>query len=288
MQQSKVKALVQDYLMIAIGSAIYALGVSIFIVPSKIALGGVTGIAAILYQLTGFPVGTASLIINIPLIVIGFWKLGHQFIFKTFFSLATFTLYDMVLSQFTYPEFDKMLTALFGAVLIGVGMGLQYSYGGSTGGTDILNRLIQKKVPHVQLGNVVLLTDAVVIAASAIVFREMETILYGIIVAFIHSKLIDYVIYGTDMGKMILIITNHGDAVSKAIMDKLDRGCTILEGKGAYSGDGHTVLLCAVTRNEFYRLKHIVKDADENAFMIVTDASEVSGYGFQSAEDKLK
>ena len=274
--------------MIAIGSAIYAIGVSVFIVPSKIALGGVTGIAAIVYQLTGFPVGTASLLINIPLIIVGFWKLGHQFIFKTFFSLAMFTLYDMVLSQFTYPEFDKMLTALFGAVLIGVGMGLQYANGGSSGGTDILNRLIQKKVPHIQLGNVVLLTDAVVIAVSAIVFRETETILYGIIVAFIHSKLIDYVIYGTNMGKMILIITSHGDIVSKTVMDKLDRGCTVLEGKGAYSGDGRTVLLCAITRNEFYRLKSIVKDVDVDAFMIVTDATEVSGYGFQSAEDKLK
>lgn len=278
----RIKKYLTDYLIIFAGTLIMTIGISLFLIPVGISLGGLTGIGAMLYHLAGFPVGTVTLLLNIPLIISGFLLLGHSFIIKSMFSVGVFTLFsDIILSNIVLPLDDRMLCALFGGILMGLGLGLIYARGSSTGGIDILNRMLIQKYPHMQIGRLVLITDGIIIIISALALKDITSALYAIVTSFAQSKVIDYVIYGTEKGKMILIITSNSQAVREGITQRLKRGCTILEGKGGFSGDTRDVILCAVRQNEFYRIKSIVKEIDTLAFVIVTDASEVLGLGFE-------
>ena len=273
-----------DYLTVVVGTFIYASGVAVFVVPNQIGIGGVTGIAAILNQLTGFPIGTATLLFNIPLLICGFLFLGRSFVVKTLVSVLTFTLFsDVLLAQVSFGPYDKMLSTLFGGLLIGLGLGMQYRRGGSTGGTDIVSRLLQKKFPRLKLGKLVFGTDLVVITAASVVFRDIETFLYAFVIVFINSVVIDYVVYGSERGKVAMINTQQTETIAQVIMEEMEHGCTVLEAKGAYSGEYRNVLLCVVARNEFYKLKRRVQDIDPDAFVIVLEASEVVGLGFEPA-----
>lgn len=283
LKKYNIKDKVIDYTMVFIGTAIYSIGVSIFIIPADIGIGGLTGIGAIVFKLTGFPVGTTTLLLNIPLIISGFLLLGRSFIIKSMFSVALFTLFsDVILVQVNFMLEDRLLCCIFGGILMGLGIGMLYARDSSSGGSDIANRMLLLKYPHMQIGKLVMITDGVIIGVATLVFGDIAAALYAIVVIFIQSRLIDYVVYGLEKGKMVMIITSDPKNIQKEITSKLKRGCTIINGKGGYSDDSRDVILCAVRRNEFYRLKNIVKNNDEYAFVIVTDASEVLGEGFES------
>lgn len=274
---------VKDYAMVIFGTAAYTVGVSIFIIPSEIGIGGLTGISSVIYKLTGFPVGITLLLLNIPLIISGFLMLGHKFIIKSLFSVGLFTLFsDVLLAQLSFNLNDKLLNSILGGALLGIGLGVLYSIDASSGGSDILNRLLQQKYPHMQMGRLTMITDGIIIGVSTIIFGDITSALYAAVVIFIQARLINYVLYGLETGKMVVIVTNHSEKVTKQITKQMRRGSTILEGKGGYSGDSHDIILCAVRRNEYYRLKTIIKSSDEKAFVIITDASEVVGEGFKS------
>lgn len=288
MKSTKVLKRLTDYLIILAGTAVYALGVHMFTAPNQIAPGGVTGLATAVHALTGLPIGIFVSVVNIPLILIGLRSLGRDFIQKTLVSTVFFTiLTDFVYTAVPVYHGNTLLAALFGGAMIGLGIAAAFIRNGSTGGTDIVNRMIQKKFPHLAIGKMVLLSDLVVIAFAAFVFRELETVLYAIISMLVCSKVIDSIIYGLDVGKMVMIVSNHCEEIAKAVTEELKRGGTLIPAKGAYSGQPHEILLCALRNNEFYKIKRLVNQIDPNAFLIVTNAGEVLGEGFQSISEQL-
>ncbi len=287
MTGSKIWKKFVDYLFVLAGTAIYALGVHVFTVPNQIAPGGVTGLATAVNALTSLPIGIFVSVINIPLILVGLKSLGRDFILKTLASTVFFTfLTDFAYQWIPVYQGNTLLAALFGGALIGLGIAAAFIRNGSTGGTDIINRMIQKKFPHLAIGKVVLVSDIVVIAFATFVFRELETALYAIISMFVCSKVIDSIIYGVDVGKMVMIVSNHCEEISKAVTEELGRGGTIIPARGAYSGQEREILLCALRNNEFYKIKRLVNQIDPSAFLIVTNAGEVLGEGFQSISEQ--
>ena len=286
-KQHRVLKVFLDVFVILAGTFIFAAGLYFFIEPANIAPGGVSGIALLINYVSGAPVGVLSALINIPLILIGYRFVGREFIWKTVLSIASFTLfYDYVLVWFPVYEGEKLLSCIFGGVIWGLGRGLVFLRSGSTGGTDIIIKMINRKFPHLPLGRVTFCTDGVIILASIFVFRSVEAGLYAIITIFVCSQIMDAVIYGGDKGKLVYIISSSPKEIADAIMAALDRGTTFLKGEGGFTGEEKRVLLCALRRNEYHTVQTIVQNIDPDAFMIVADSSEVRGEGFKAMIEK--
>ncbi len=270
-----------DILFIFFGTGIYAFGIYAFTAPNQIAPGGVTGIATVINAFTGFKIGTLVTLFNIPLLLFGFKTLGKRFIFSTLLS----TVFFNIQVDFLYPHLpvykgNLILASIFGGLFIGLGLAIVFMRGGSTGGMDIISKSVQLKYPHISLGKIVFASDLLVITIAAVSFRSIEAALYAVVAMFVSSKAIDALLYGTNIGKMILIVSNKSEEIAKLIVSDLSRGCTILNAHGAYTGEQKKVLICACKDAEFYELKHIVKRLDPKSFMIVTEAGEVFGEGF--------
>lgn len=276
-----------DCLMVLLGTAIFALGTYYFVTPSNIAPGGVSGIAILVNYAFGAPVGLVTALINLPLLVIGWRYLGREFILKTLLSVAAFTVvYDYILTPLSLPvyEGERLMASLFGGVLMGIGLGIVFYYAGSTGGVDIITKLLHLKYPHIQLGRAMMLVDMVIVLASAVVFRSIESALYAIICIFVSSQFIDVVVYSTDKGKLVYIFSQKYEAITREILEKMDRGVTLLHGEGGFTGEKKRVLLCALRTNEYHKLKRIVRRIDPDAFLVVSDSTEIMGEGFKSVE----
>lgn len=281
--KGKVWTSIVDYFIILLGAAFMGLCMDVFTAPNQIVPGGINGIAMIFNYMFGIPVGIGSLILNIPLLILGFIFLGKKFIIKTLFASVVFTVFtDYVFSFLPTYTNNALLAAIFSGVLMGLGLGLIYVRGGSSAGTDITSRLLQKKYPYLKMGGINLATNAIIILIAVMCFHNFEAALYAVVLIFIQAQLIDKMLYGLDVGKMVLIVTTKKDEMSEAIMVGMKRGCTIIPAKGAYSGADCSVLLCAIHKNEFYHLKKLVYGVDERAFVIVSEAGEVVGKGFSS------
>ncbi len=273
-------------LFTVVGTGIYSMGVHFFTAPNKIAPGGIAGIATAINYLTNFPIGWFNTFVNIPLLILGYFYLGRLFILKTISAVISFTLFqDYLLIGLPQYQGDPLIAALFGGALLGVGTGIAFVGESSTGGMDIANKVIQKKFPYLKLGSVTLITNLIVILFAAYVYHDISTSLYAVVAIFVMSKALDAVLYGLDVGKMVFIITAHGDEIAKELIQHSSRGITKFKTVGAYTEHGNTTLLCAVRQNEYYQLKHRVNRIDPNAFMIVATASEVVGKGFKSPNE---
>lgn len=280
-QNSRLGRYALDALVIMVGCALFSFGIHVFTLPADIAPGGVTGIATIIHALTGLPIGTLVFLINIPLLILGFLHLGRKLMARTLFATAATSLFlDVGFVRLPVYEGDPMLASLFGGVLIGAGMALTFMREGTTGGTDILNRLIQKRHPQFAIGTLTFATDLVIILAACLVFGSVETGLYAIIAMFVASKVIDGMLYGLNERRMMLIVTEECDRLAARIME-LQRGVTILDAKGAYTGAGKKVVLCVVAKSEYFRVRRIAHEVDPKAFLITANAAEVFGEGFQ-------
>lgn len=285
----QAKVWLTDILFDIAGSTLYAVGVHMFTAPNHIAPGGVTGIATMINYLLGAPIGTVSLLINIPLLFLSFKLLGRAMTVKTLKSVFIMSLILNVMN-FILPAYTKnpLLAALFGGVGIGAGLAIIFMRGGTTGGTDIAARLLQLKFPYIPMGRAMLLVDCVVLITSSFVYRQLESALYGLIAIFTCTRVLDSLLYGVDVGKMVLVISEKSQEISKAIINDLDRGATLLAGKGAYSGNDKYVVLSAVRKNQFHKLKNLVYDIDPRAFIIVAEAGEIMGEGFKPIQNKTK
>jgi len=285
----QAKVWLTDILFDIAGSTLYAVGVHMFTAPNHIAPGGVTGIATMINYLLGAPIGTVSLLINIPLLFLSFKLLGKAMTVKTLKSVFIMSLILNVMN-FILPAYTKnpLLAALFGGVGIGAGLAIIFMRGGTTGGTDIAARLLQLKFPYIPMGRAMLLVDCVVLITSSFVYRQLESALYGLIAIFTCTRVLDSLLYGVDVGKMVLVISEKSQEISKAIINDLDRGATLLAGKGAYSGNDKYVVLSAVRKNQFHKLKKLVYDIDPRAFIIVAEAGEIMGEGFKPIQNKTK
>lgn len=272
-----------DLLVIAFGSAIYALSFVIFLSPNNIAPGGVTGISLVIHRLIPYlSIGTLIVVINIPLFIAGWRYEGRPFLFKSLLGTAFSSAFiDLLSDVYTYTE-DPLLASLYGGLLMGLGLGIIFTRGATTGGSDIVSRLLKKKFPHYSMGRIVLVVDLVVISLAAIAFGHISYVLYGIISLYVSSLAIDKVLYGFEMDKVAFIITQKPREVFAAIDRELERGGTYLHSEGAHSGKSSTVLLCAIKMRQIAQLKHIIRMEDENSFVIITDAREILGDGFRS------
>lgn len=283
LKEHKFLRFFQNLAIIFLGTGIYAFGIYAFTAPNQIAPGGVTGLATVVNDFTGFPIGAMVTVFNVPLLLIGFKMLGREFLVNTLFSTVFFNLQmDYLYPLLPVYEGNKLLAAIFGGVFIGIGLALVFMSGGSTGGTDIICKIIQQKKPHISFGTIVFIADLTVISIAAIAYRSMEAALYAVIAMFVSTKAIDGLIYGTNVRKLIFIVSKHSEELSRIIAHDLYRGCTLLHGKGAYTGEQKEVVLCACKTSEFYKLKHMVKRVDPEAFMVVTDSGEVFGEGFSA------
>ena len=274
---------VKSYVVITLGSILYALAYNIFYAPNLVAMGGLTGLGQVLNAvIPALPVGTTVFVMNVPLFFLG-WKFigGHLLVSSLYamtFSSFAIDVLDMI---YQFPPMDTMLAAIFGGALLGAGIGLVFSKGATTGGTDLIARLLKLKFAWLPMGTLVLIPDFIVIVLAALAFGKVESALYGLVSLFITSKVMDMVLYGMDSSKVAYIISDSCKEITDAVM-AMDRGATILHGEGAWSGDEKKVLMVAFKQKEIVPLKEKVNEIDPHAFLIVCDAHDVLGEGFRT------
>ncbi|MBQ7125181.1 MAG: YitT family protein, partial [Clostridia bacterium] len=246
---------------------------------------GASGAAIVVNIISGFPTGTAILLINIPLFILGFFAIGRGFVvkslFATFISSAMIDIESHFYSKVTPLTTDPLLCAVAGGVLAAVGMGIVFKFGGSTGGTDIVVRLIRKKRRDLPTGKIFLMLDSAIIAVAAIATRNIGSALYAAIALFITSRVLDAILYGTDEAKFLVIISSVPEEIAEKLLSEVDVGLTYINGSGAYTKSEKKVILCAVKKYNYPRIKDLVHKIDSNAFMIVSSASEVYGEGYK-------
>ena len=264
-------------------SFVYAVGFCWCYQPNDIAFGGITGVAQIIQVfLPAAPVGVVTILLNVPLFLLGWRLLGGKLLLSSLYAMAVTSLaIDVVDHLFTFPPMDPMLAAIFGGVILGATLGVVFLRGATTGGTDLIARLLKLALPWLPMGRLVLAVDLVVIAATALAFQNLNSALYGIVALYISSLVVDAVLYGLDTAKVAYIISDRSEDICRSIVDRLDRGITILPGRGFYSGEERKVLLCAFKQREIAVIRAIVKELDPDAFLIVCPAHEVLGEGFR-------
>ncbi|SFP93202.1 Uncharacterized membrane-anchored protein YitT, contains DUF161 and DUF2179 domains [Oscillibacter sp. PC13] len=277
-----VRKAILSYGMIALGSLLFALSFDWFFLPNQIAMGGVTGLAQVINAI--FPqvgVGIAAMVLNIPLFLAGWKFIGFHLLASSLFSMAVSSLaIDVIAELYTFSPMDPMLATLCGGALMGLGFGLVFSQGATSGGTDIVAKLLKLVFPWLPLGKLMLLPDGLVLALVALAFGSVESALYGLVALFIMSRITDAVLYGLDTSKVAYIISDHWRTLSDTLLREQNRGVTLLQGEGAYTGDSKWVLLVAFKQTEIVEIKRLVHRIDPAAFLIVCDAHDVLGEGF--------
>ncbi len=276
-----------DWTLYMVGCALYAAAIALFTAPNEIAPGGISGVATLLNHLIpSLPIGLTVIVINIPIIIVGWIVLGRNFVIKSAINMLVSSVMIDVIAAYVPPfqNGDILLVVIAGGALVGAGLGLLFMRGASTGGTDILAQLLERKIRHIPIGRFMLLLDGLVIAASVFVYGHIENALYAGVFIFVSSTLIDTIVYGNDKGKMVLISSTKEQEIVDAIIQKMDRGVTKLNAVGGYTGKPRDMLLVAVRRNEVHKLKMLVYEQDPHAFFIVTTTDEVLGEGFKPAE----
>lgn len=264
-----------------LGSALFALGFDLFLIPHAMNTGGVSGLSMVIRQLLGFgSVGAIQIVINLPLFLLGGLKIGKKFFWGSLLGMVASSVFIDVFAVIPVPQTEQLLAVLYGAVLCGLGIGMVFACGTSTGGSDILVRLLKLRYRNVPVGQICLVIDLCVAVLTGIVFRDVTKTLYTGITVFVTSQVMDAVVYRFDYSKVALIITGEYETIARQVGDKLRRGVTFLHGQGAYSGKETKVLLVAVKRQQLAELKELVTQNDPNAFIIVQEAHQVLGDGF--------
>lgn len=280
---AKAGTLFFDYLVIFAGAVLYGISVAMFTSPNNVAPGGLTGVATMLNYMFSLPIGIMIFVMNIPLFIWGFIENGKGFLTRTLVATALVSVMIDVLTPIL-PAYtgDTILAAGFGGVLNGLGLGLIFYRGGSTGGTDIIALNLHKHFPFISTGTIILVSDILVLLMVFFVYHSIENVLYALLVIFISIKVIDAVSYGTSRGngKLMFVISDNYEEVSANIMKNLKRGVTYLNGEGAYRGKDKKVIMCAVRPQEAYKITSGIKNVDPNAFIIVTTAGAIKGRGF--------
>lgn len=271
----------KSYGIIMVGSLLFALSFDIFFASNQVAMGGITGLAQVINAvLPQFSVGMLAFLLNVPLFLAGWKFIGFHLLASSLFSLAVSSIaIDGIAALYTFPVMDPMLSCLCGGAMMGLGFGMVFSQGATTGGTDVVARLLKLKFPWLPIGNLVLIPDFVILSLAALVFGRVEAALYGLISLFVQAKVMDTVLYGMDTSKVAYIVTDRWKQVSDAIL-AMERGVTFLRGEGAFSGAEKHILMVAFKQKEIVQIKQLVHETDPRAFLIVVDARDVLGEGF--------
>ena len=283
-----VMSRVVKYLLIALGSAVGAVGFQFFMYPNNIVSGGVTGISMIINHFTGFPVGMMSIIMNVPLFLIAWKHFGLPFLIGslagTVFSSAFVDIFAMTGISLTN---DPMLASIIGGVIKGFGYGLIFFVGATTGGIDIVARFLRRRFPYINFGTLILVMDALIITAYALIFHIVESAMYSLICMFVVSRAIDLVLYGLDNSSIVYIVSHDTDAIVREITSGiLHRGVTLLHAEGAYTHEEKQVIMCVIKRPQIAEIRRLVRMLDPNAFLVVSDAKNVFGNGFENIQEQ--
>ena len=282
--KNNIKKTIIDYIFIFLGAALFSVSFNLFIRDTQIAMGGITGISVILFNLFGgkISMGVLTLLVNIPFLLIGIWRIGGKFMIKTIFASVTLSIV-MRFTENWLPALsqDTLLCAIFGGLGTGAGIGLVFLRGGSTAGTDIVGIVAKQKFTGVSIGNLVLVADTIIVLLGAWAFQSMDSILFAIIKMYAASIATDAVLYGLATDKLAYIVSEKASELGRLVIEKLGHGATILTGEGAYTNQPRKLLMCAINPNQIGLLKEIVRETDDSAFMIVTNTHEVLGFGFK-------
>ena len=272
---------IKNLFLITVATLIYAIGISLFLDPNRLAPGGVTGIAVILNRLVAIETGTLYFLLNLPLVMLGIWKFGLRFIAKTAYAIVLVSVFTNLLGPMGALTEDLLIASVVGGVLIAIGVGLIFKAGATTGGTDIIVKILRRRHRHLKTGFLFLCTDVLIVSLSALVFRDIEIAFYALLSVIVCGKALDYVLYGGDVAKMLFIITEKPEQIGARLMAELDVGVTYLQGQGGWTGNEKRVVFTMVPNRLGAEVQDIVKHEDPVAFMVVTSANEIFGEGYQ-------
>ena len=286
MNQKQVVKKIFRYVFITFTAALYAVGIALFLNPNNLAPGGISGIAIILKKMfSGLPgVGMLILLINIPILAVGIKKFGIKFILSTMYSLiVSSVLIDILPMVFNVNSVtdNKMLASVIGGATFGLGMGLMFRLDTTTGGLDIIVKIIKQKKPHLKTGQIYFLLDVVILVASAMAFKNVEVALYAAIAIYVSTVVMDRAIYGGDEATLVYIISEKRELIARRMMKEVNVGATMIQAKGAYSNETTEVIMCVMKKQTLVKVRNILKQTDSSAFMIVSSANEVFGQGFK-------
>ena len=278
----RARAFAIDLAAVVTGSALVAAGLVLFTIPNDIAPGGVSGLATALASILPLSVGVWTLLLNVPLIAVGWWRLGIRPLVKTIAATLLLSLFIDVFTPLLPPySSNPLLAAVLGGVLTGAGMGLIFLRGASTGGTDLISMLLNRLFPDMSMGTLLLIVDAAVVVFAVCVFRDIEVALYSIVTIFVTSRTIDAIMRGADHAKVIYVVTERGEEMLPVLARELDRGVTVLPAEGGYTRRTKQLLTIVTRRNTLTQTVRLVRSLDEGAFLFITDATEVLGEGFK-------
>lgn len=274
------------YVMLTIATFIYAVAISLFLDPNNIAPGGITGVSILVNRFIPIPVGTMNLILNIPIIALGLWKFGFKFIFSTMYTLFVSAIFIDWMAPYGAITDDLLIASVLGGILLAVSLAVIFKAGATTGGTDIVVKVLQLKWRHMKTGEIFLFLDLVVVLASWIVFQDMTVAFYAGVAVVIDMVVMDYVLYGPDEAKVVYIISDNTEQIKQRILGELDISATLIQARGAYTGNPREVVMVVLRKQMAPRLEEIVKEEDPKCFMIVSSASEIFGEGYKDIRKK--
>lgn len=263
-----------------IGALIMAISVSFFLLPNELSTGGFSGIATIFYYLAKIPVGTTILVLNIPLFIFSWFKIGRQFFIKSIIGTISLSIFIDIFNNFEALTNDKLLASIYGGILTGIGNAIILKSHSSTGGSDLITKIIKNYKPMLKTGNIITILDISIVILNIVFLKNIEIGLYSAVAIYLMGKMIDIIFEGIYFTKLLFIISDKNNEISSKIESEIKRGVTGLYGKGMYTNSDKLILMCAVRRNDIANIKQLVKKIDENAFIIITNSREVLGMGF--------
>lgn len=276
----KTSKQIKEILGTLLGSAIMAIGVSLFLLPNQLSTGGFSGLATITYYFFNIPMGLANVILNIPLLIIAVYKLGIKFLGKTVVGTISLSIFIDIFDRINPITNDKFLACIYGGIIVGLGTAIILKMGASTGGTDLISNIARAYIPNIKMGNVITIIDAGIVAINTLAFQKIEIGLYSAISIFLLGKVLDIVFEGINFTKLIIVISDKSEEISKQIKE-IERGVTGLYGKGMYTDCEKLVLICATPRKYVGDIKRISREIDKDSFIIISNAREVFGKGFK-------
>ena len=275
-----------QYIIIFLGSVLYAFSVALILEPNRLAPGGASGLAIVLSQFIPIGTGTIILLLNVPLILLGIKSFGIKFLYTTIFAIVVNSVFVNIFALFPPVLNDVFLASICGGVVNAISLGIILRLGGTTGGTDIVAKLLRKKMPHLEIGTLFILVDMVIVVISAFVFGNVENAIYAGICVVITGQILDRILYGGQNARMLVIISDEAERIGCRLLDDLNTGVTYLNGRGGYTQKEKNVIICVVRKRSLPRTTKIVSEEDSRAFMIITSAENIVGEGYGESEDE--
>ena len=282
MDRKSLESSLKKIAIITFGALCYSAGIGLFLDPNKLAPGGVVGVSVIISHVFGGQTGTWYFLINIPIVLLGWWKFGGRFILSSFYAIAWNSVFTNLFRTLPVVTGHPLTAAIAGSILTGVGIGIVFRAGATTGGMDIIIKIMRRKYRMLKTSTLFLVTDLLVVTVSGFVFRDFDTAMYALIAVVLSGRVLDYVLYGSDEARLVYIVSDEPERLLARILEELEVGATVLKGRGAYSRHEKEIILCVVKKQVMPKLEEIVKQEDEKAFLILSSANEIYGEGYKN------